>query len=132
MRKSMLLAGVLSLFLSVVPAFGQGSETKATAKVPFDFVVGTTVLPAGDYAIRTAGVDGGRFIIQNKETGAAASALSRNIFLSPPGSTAPNSKWVFAHEGNRYVLHQVVVEGDNHVHDLIHGTEVAELPRTLK
>jgi hypothetical protein len=67
----------------------------------------------------------------NKETGALAHTLSRDIPLSP-GATALSSKWVFAHEGNRYVLHQVTVEGDNHVHDLIHGTEIAELPRTLK
>jgi hypothetical protein len=66
MKKGMLLVGILSVFLTVVPAFGQGSETKATAKVPFDFVVGSTVLPAGDYAIRTAGMDRTRFIIQNK------------------------------------------------------------------
>jgi hypothetical protein len=50
MKKSMLLVGILSLFLSLVPAFGQGSE-KTAARVPFDFVVGSTVLPAGDYEI---------------------------------------------------------------------------------
>jgi hypothetical protein len=70
------------------------------------------------------------FVIQNKETGAAAYTYSRDIPLSPTGSPAPNTKWVFAHEGNRYVLHQVIVKGDDHVNDLIHGKEVPELPGT--
>ena len=128
MKKSILLIGMLSLFLSVVPAFGQGSGTKCTAKIPFDFVVGSTVLPAGDYALRTAGMN--CFVIQNKETGAAAFVFSRDILLGPTGSPARNTKWVFAHDGNRHVLHQVMVEGDDHVHDLIHGREIAELPET--
>jgi hypothetical protein len=131
MKKSILLIGMLSLFLSVVPAFGQGSETKCTAKVPFDFVVGSTVLPAGDYTFRDAGMSSSScFVIQNKETGASALTYSRNILLSPTGSPARNGKWVFAHEGNRYVLHQVIVKGDDHVNDLIHGKEVPELPGT--
>jgi hypothetical protein len=88
MKKSILLVGMLSLFLSVVPAFGQGSETKCTAKVPFDFVVGSTVLPAGDYAFRTAGMN--CFVIQNKETGASAYTFSRDIRLSPTDSPARN------------------------------------------
>ena len=131
MKKSILLIGMLSLFLSVVPAFGQGSETKCTAKIPFDFVVGSAVLPAGDYVLRTAWISSNScFVIQNKETGAAAFVFSRDILLSPTGSPARNTKWVFAHDGNRHVLHQVTVAGDDHVHDLIHGTEIAELPET--
>jgi hypothetical protein len=77
-------------------------------------------------------MDSSCFVIQNKETGASAYTFSRDILLGPTDSTARNSKWVFAHEGNRYVLHQVIVEGDNHVHDLIHGKEIAELPGTSK
>jgi hypothetical protein len=76
--------------------------------------------------------DSHRLLIQNTETWAAAFAESRDILVSPSGSMAPSSKLMFAHEGNRYVLHQVIVGGDDHVHDLIHGTEVAELPRTSK
>jgi hypothetical protein len=70
------------------------------------------------------------FVIQNKETGAAAVIFSRDNLLSPTGSPARNTKWVFAHDGNRHVLHQVIVKGEDHVNDLIHGKEVAELPET--
>jgi hypothetical protein len=80
-----------------------------------------------------AGVrDTNSLLIQNKETGASAFALSRDILLSPPGSKVPSSKLMFAREGDRYVLHQAIVVGDNHVHHLIHGTEIAELSRTPK
>ena len=130
MKKSILLVGMPSLLLGAVAVFGQGWETKAISKVPFDFVVGSTVLPAGDYAIRTVTDDPQCLLIQNTQTCAAAFARSRDILLSPPGSTAPSPKLVFAHGGNRYVLHQL--QWDNHVHDLIHGTEIAELPRTSK
>ena len=130
MKKNILLIVMLSLFLSVVPAFSQSSETKCTAKIPFDFVVGSTVLPAGDYALRTARMN--CVVIQNKEAGAAAFIFSRDILLSPTGSPARKTKWVFAHDGNRHVLHQVMVEGDDHVIDLIHSTEIAELPETSK
>ena len=63
----------------------------------------------------------------NRDAQVSATALSHDMFLIPSGA-ADSSKVMFALEGKRHVLHQVMVKGDNHIHDLIHGSEVAEFP----
>jgi len=127
MRKMLLLVVIVSLSLLVVPAFSQEWETKATINAPVEFVVGGTVLPAGDYRIQTAITSPHRLILTNVKTGDSAVTSSLDIVLSPPGSVAPESKMVFALDGKRHVLHQIVVAGDTHVHDLVHGPDVVEL-----
>jgi hypothetical protein len=127
MKKAILLAGILTLFLCVVPALGESWETKAKTNVPFEFMAGDTVLPAGVYTVQTAITSPSRLIITNKETGASAIVSSLDIILSSSRSMAPITKMVFAYDGSRHVLHQVVIKGDDHVHDLLHGAEIAEL-----
>src|SRR5215468_6054149 len=104
MKGRMLLA--VSLFLSVLPSFGQDWETKATVNVPFEFVVGKTVLPAGDYAILTSTRMPSELLIKSVTTAASVFSMSQDIVLTPGGSTAPSSKLVFALDGDRHVLHQ--------------------------
>jgi len=40
---------VVSLLLVITPAVSQVIEARWTANVPFDFVVGETQMPAGEY-----------------------------------------------------------------------------------
>ena len=67
--------------------------------------------------------------LQNKDTHVSALALSHDICLTPSGA-ATSSKLIFAFNGQQRVLHQAVIEGDDHIHDLLHGDEVAELKKT--
>ena len=125
MKNFMIVTGLLFVLLAMPTAFAQW-EQRATIAVPFEFAVNNTVLPAGTYAVllnvQTHGV-----MLLNQDKQVSATALSHDIFLFP-ACAAASSKLMFALEGKRHVLHQVMVEGDNHVHDLIHGSEIAEFP----
>jgi hypothetical protein len=124
MRK--LVIGLLFVLLAMPTGFAQWKQ-RATVAAPFEFAVDNTVLPAGTYAVllnaQTHGV-----MLLNREAQVSATAHSHDIFLIASG-VAASSKLIFALDGKRHVLHQVMVEGDNHMHDLIHGSEVAELSR---
>jgi len=123
MRK--LVIGLLFVLVAMPTAFAQW-EQRATVTVPFEFAVDNTVLPAGTYEVfldpQTHGVR-----LLNRDAQVSATVLSHDMFLIPSG-VATSSKLMFALEGKQHVLHQVMVEGDNHIHDLIHGSEVAEFP----
>lgn len=127
MKKAVTLATILFACFSLIPAVGQINtwDRRATVDVPFEFTINNTVLPPGTYAVRlnvqTHGV-----MLQNEDTHLSAIAFSHDIFFIPSGN-ATSSKLIFAFDGQRGVLHQVVFENDDHMHDLIHGTEVAEL-----
>ncbi len=116
---------LLCLVFCITPAFAQW-ETHATVTVPFQFVVGNTIFPAGEYAVLTRSADNG-INLWNADTGVSAFVLHRNIMLNPPGSTISETTLVFRRDGDRHVLHQIKLVEDNHVHDLVHGTEVLEL-----
>ena len=126
MKKTVTLTGILFALVCVPPALGQQWAPVATVDVPFDFMVGNTELPAGAYTVlldaQTHGVR-----LYNAEAKVSAVAASHDIYLIP-SVVATSSKLVFAFNGQRRVLHQVMIQGDNHMHDLIHGAEVAELP----
>lgn len=124
MKKLVTLAGILFVVFCIEPAFGQYWQTVAKVKVPFEFVVGSTTMPAGTYAVQLDS-EAQALCLLNPDNGSSAIALLHNIYLS---TDAPiETKLMFAFDGQRHVLHQVVVDRDNHIHDLIHGTEVAEL-----
>jgi hypothetical protein len=123
-KRLVILTGIVFALFCSTSALGQWA-THATVQVPFEFAVATIVLPAGTYAVllnaQTHGV-----MLQNRDAQVSATAFSHDIYLIPSG-VATSSKLIFASIGQRRVLHQVVIAGDNHMHDLIHGDEVAEL-----
>lgn len=51
MKRLLMVAGVCLLIGGL--AFGQGWTPQARVSVPFEFVVGETVLPAGIYTVST-------------------------------------------------------------------------------
>lgn len=123
MRK--LVTALLFVHLAMPTAFAQW-EQRATVAVPFEFAVNNTVLPAGTYAV-LLDAQTHRVTLLNRDAQASAAAFSHDIFLFP-SDVAASSKLMFALAGKRHVLHQVMVAGDNHIYDLIHGSEVAEFP----
>ncbi len=126
MKKAVILAGVLFVLVCIEPAFGQSGQTVAIVQVPFEFVVGTTELPAGAYAVRLDSQTEMLSLV-NRDNGLSAISPVHNILLV---DYAESSKLIFAFDGHRRVLHRVVVSGDRHIHDLTHGPQVAELPTT--
>ena len=62
------------------------------------------------------------------DSGLFAIALVHNTGLR--SDYQHSSKLVFAFDGQRLVLHQIVVNTDKHIHDVVHGPEIAELSAT--
>lgn len=125
MKKNAILFATVFVVICITPAFGQW-ETHATVAVPFEFSVGDTVLPAGSYAVLTHSLDHAIQLL-NTDTGASAYALQNDIMLNPQGSMISETKLVFRRDGDRHVLHQIRLVEDDHVHDIVHETEILEL-----
>jgi hypothetical protein len=119
MKNFLLLLAVLGLLLAPAAAQSNG----VSADIPFQFLVNGTVLPAGHYEITISNLQN-RALLTNTDTGQKILTDFRDISLN---GKHPSTKLVFALNGEHYVLHQISITGDNHTHDLIHGSEVAEL-----
>src|SRR3982751_4119545 len=87
--------------LAVAPAFAQ-SQPAVRATVPFDFVVGKAVLPAGQYDVK-AGAGSATMIV--RETVGNASAF---VIATPGGTgTAEEAALVFRTIGDTHYLQAV-------------------------
>lgn len=96
--KRLLTAGLLGF---AMVGFGQGQMPVAEGNVPFDFHVGQTLLPAGQYKLSQSN---DILIIR------AAAGKPTVMLLTLPGShaaTCPNPKLVFQRYGNEYFLSEV-------------------------
>ena len=129
MKQAVMIAGILFLLVFIEPAYGQFWQPVAQVKVPFEFAIGETVLPEGTYIVQLDS-QAQVVLLLNKDKHVSATSIVHNILLESPGTVAESSKLIFASDGQRHVLHQLVVSGDNHMHDLIHGSEIAELAGT--
>jgi len=94
----------LGLLLAVSAA--QAQEPRVKANIPFDFVVGDRVMPAGEYTVAPAGSLGQAITISSGDRSSIA-LTSACASSSPSQST----KLVFHALAGRYFLSQVWVEG---------------------
>jgi hypothetical protein len=105
-KKQLLVAVVVVLALAgAMPAYAQGNVSKVN--VPFPFIVGDTVLPAGSYTVTTP--SDGVLAIQSATSQAVATAL-----VQPTGgelSKNTNALFSFAKMGGQYFLAQVSLPG---------------------
>ncbi len=103
----LLLLGTVAFVTSVASAYGQGSRT-TRANVPFDFIVGNTTLPAGEYTVASISGTSETLRIQNTESQQAVYRLTTALG-TPLGG---NSKLVFHRYGAQYFLAEVWGAGD--------------------
>jgi hypothetical protein len=101
MRSAFLALGLL---LAVSAAQAQGVRVKAN--IPFDFVVGDRVMPAGEYIVAPAGSLGQAIEIRTGDR--ADMVLTSPAALSGPSKS---TKLVFHALAGRYFLSQVWVAG---------------------
>lgn len=112
----------LLVLASVIPVFGQGFEPRARVVIPFDFAIGDTTLPAGRYMIITPGM--ATVTLRNAQTFQTVTVGCR---LADENPRAFETTARFRKDGDRVVLHQVVLSDHNYALDVIHGTDVPEL-----
>lgn len=94
-------------FLLAVSA-AQAQEPRVKANIPFDFVVGDRVLPAGEYVVDRTGDSTPAIMIRSQEGSGASLALT---FACTSSGPSKSTKLVFHALGGRYFLSQVWTEG---------------------
>jgi hypothetical protein len=105
--RSMLLIAAAVTFGSVANA--QSVNVRAT--VPFNFVVGDQVYPAGDYSIRTLGLTSDTFLCLRSQVASEPIVVQarKNTAMIP----ATQTKLVFHRVGISYFLYQVWSAGSD-------------------
>jgi hypothetical protein len=106
----------LSMFVMLTAAFAvavvsaKGQSIRAVAQVPFDFVIGDKVLPAGEYTVNSMTQDGSILRIHNDEAGQAATRVTITVVAKSRNS---QSRLIFHRYGQTYFLAEVWREGDS-------------------
>jgi hypothetical protein len=104
MKYKLLKTAILFGFLSLLPLAQAQMSQSIQGNVPFDFQVGNTVLPAGEYIVRPIRSGSPALQIHSSEPkGKGVMCLS--ISVQPNSGT--DAKLVFHRYGNTYFLSQV-------------------------
>ncbi len=126
MKARLVILTALSLLLAASAVAQNQWITVATFDAPFDFVVDGTTLPRGTYVVRTY-TPGHNLMIQNVDTDQSVLIGNNNIQLNRENRIHETTKVVFfPNSDGRQVLHSIAITGDDHTHDLIHGSQVIE------
>ena len=96
----------LGLLLSVSAAHAQSFAL--SADVPFDFIVGKQVYPAGNYQLRSLNSPESAIIIRNTDDSSSSITLTQSCLKTSP---AEKTVLMFHRLGNEYFLDQVWVAG---------------------
>jgi hypothetical protein len=98
-----------ALALLLIAAATQAQQTKVTATIPFDFVVGDHSYPAGQYQISRVFHDEIVLQISDASHTVSANLISDNC-MRPTASK--NTELVFRRSGDSYFLYQVWTQGN--------------------
>jgi len=115
---------VLLLFVPLVASAQLGSANGVQAQVPFQFMVGDRVVPAGECIVQEATMAAETIMIRSKYSKVSLFAAAAPIESVQEGA---RSALVFHKYGDRYFLSQVRVEGSNTVYQLPESKAEAEL-----
>jgi hypothetical protein len=106
-----LRSALLGLGMLLAVSATQAQEARVKANIPFDFMVGNKVLPAGEYIVSPRGGTNQVILIRAEEGSSAALATTLNCASSGLSSS---TKLVFHTMGGQYFLWQVWTEGYDH------------------
>lgn len=115
---------VLLLMTPLMAAAQLASNVKIATQVPFDFVVGDKVFPAGKCIVQAANAATDTILIRNKNT---RTSLYSPTDAAEGAETAATDELVFHKYGDRYFLSTIRVEGTRIVYLLPESKEEAGL-----
>jgi hypothetical protein len=112
--------------MAVVSANGQ--SIRVSAQVPFDFVVGSKTLPAGEYTVNSITENGLAMQIRNVDGSESAIRLTNSIATKPNNS---KTRLVFHRYGQTYFLAEVWREGDSDGRQLLQSKQERSMKQEL-
>jgi hypothetical protein len=98
-------------------------QTQVVAQVPFNFIVGDRMIPAGECTVKSAGTTMDTLLVSNFD--AAKSALISSYRQDT--SDTENTVLVFKQYGDRYFLTSIRLEGSDRAYTLPESRAEAEL-----
>jgi hypothetical protein len=114
----------LGLFFAISGV--QAQENGIKANVPFDFVVGNQVLPAGEYLVTAQGSGNQAILIRSTDRKSTAMTIT---FSCTSASPSKDTKLVFHTLGGRYFLSQVWAQGYSQGRELRKSSAEIEMAR---
>jgi hypothetical protein len=102
---------MLVLAMTVLPLLATAqlaSNEKLVAQVPFEFVLGNKVVPAGEWIVQSASMDSK--VIQIRNTDAAVNMLSMPLLVESKQAPA-KCTLVFHRYGSNYFLSEIKIAG---------------------
>ncbi len=128
--RALVMAGVVALAVMSSTRVAQAQEIMKV-NIPFDFVAGNQLLPAGEYAVKLSGPQHSLLLIDRKYS-LASSFLNTNAVAANEIQT--ESKLVFNRYGHRYFLSQIWTAGNSSGRQLQKSArekEVAQIAQVL-
>jgi opacity protein-like surface antigen len=108
-KNSLLALAMFAALLMSAAAHAQSTQLKVT--VPFEFIAGDAVLPAGDYDVQSVDTWGGKALsIHSMTSNAGTLLLSNSCQLA---KTSDSNKLVFYRYGQKYFLAKVWTANTN-------------------
>jgi len=104
-----LRSAIFTLGLLLVVSAAHAQTTNVLARIPFDFVVGKQMLPAGEYTLKSLDQISNALVIRG-EQGATQITLTHAAGKSEP---AEKTVLIFHRVGDEYFLAEVWVEGNS-------------------
>src|SRR5215469_13958893 len=100
---------VFALGLLLVVSAAHAQSGAVSANIPFDFIVGKQVYPAGNYLLRPWGTVHGDILIQNRDESRDSRVLTEDCTKL---GEAEKTVLIFHRYGDQYFLEQVWIEGN--------------------
>ena len=124
MKHAKLMFAAMLIVLPCLASAQLGSNTTIKARIPFEFVAGNKMVPAGDCVVQRATTDGMTLMIRNADANVALlSSVDRTEAKEAAGSYA----LVFDREGDQYFLRGIMLEGSRISYRLPESKAEAEL-----
>ena len=117
--KQVTLLACLLLLVVVAPA---ANPDMLKVTMPEPFYIGTTLMPSGDYVFHCN--LGASMVTISRTDGPTISIPVRDINLN---ENVKSTYLILLKNNDRLVLHRFAIQGDDHVHDVVHDSQVAEL-----
>jgi hypothetical protein len=118
---------IIALTLALLPVLAAAqlqSSDRIVTQVPFEFMVANKAVPAGEYVVQSAVMDGKTLVIRNT---AARLGLFSQASLAEAKTAAGAYALVFHKYGDQYFLAGVQIAGDRTIYRLQESKAEAEL-----
>ena len=106
MTKKMYVMLSISALVAALAVPLMAQSIRLTANIPFEFMVGTKTLPAGEYQVRSDSTPY-LLLIQGQDHGAGALTLTNRSEMKMSRDSAAQATLIFNHYGNHYFLAEV-------------------------